>query len=95
MRGAYTWCACEWNGPGVKVLELIDTKPRFNTWPSPEEEAARTGPRLKPATCQGLVEMRGVNFTYPARPDRKVRWRCELSWRSVDPPNGLKALSGF
>jgi ATP-binding cassette subfamily B (MDR/TAP) protein 9 len=60
-------------GAAEKVLELIDTKPKFNTWPSPEEERAQSGgPRLKPATCQGLVEMRGVNFCYPARPDRKV-----------------------
>lgn len=59
-------------GAAEKVLELIDTKPRFNTWPSAEEERSGTGPRLRPATCQGLVEMKDVDFAYPARPERRV-----------------------
>ena len=45
--------------PYNKVFELIDVKPRFDTWP--EEGDA-------PAKCTGLLELRGVDFCYPSRP---------------------------
>ena len=128
-------------GAAEKVLELIETEPKFYTWPSPDEEkrahaqaqaqaqahaggSRRTsvnstsrsgsgsssggissaggavanvncgggggGVRLRPTTCQGLVEMRDVTFSYPARPDRKVL----SSFNLVVAPGETVALVG-
>ena len=74
-------------GAADKVFELIDTKPGFETWPpgrggdrvvGPAGEVRVAKPRLAPATCDGHLALVGVNFSYPARPERRVLFGFNL-----------------
>ena len=74
-------------GAADKVFELIDTKPGFETWPpgrggdrvvGPAGEVRVAKPRLAPAKCDGHLALVGVNFSYPARPERRVLFGFNL-----------------
>jgi ATP-binding cassette subfamily B (MDR/TAP) protein 9 len=72
-------------GAAEKVLELIASKPAFQTWPTEgassstfeddENELAssrRLRPLARPLTCEGCLELEDVTFAYPSRPDKLV-----------------------
>lgn len=86
-------------GAADKVFELIGTAPGFETWPpgpggdrlaGPVGEVRVTKPRLAPATCEGHLALIGVNFSYPARPERRVLFGFNLDVR----PGETVALVG-
>jgi ATP-binding cassette subfamily B (MDR/TAP) protein 9 len=73
-------------GAAEKVLELIASKPAFDTWPGKtgdrtvgvHGEVSVVKPRLVPDTCDGHLALVGVNFSYPARPERQVLFELDL-----------------
>jgi ABC-type multidrug transport system fused ATPase/permease subunit len=69
-------------GAADKVYEWCYRDPKATTPPA--------GEGIRPADCRGEVEVRGVSFRYPQRPDRLVL--DDLSLRS--PPGKVLALCG-
>ena len=73
-------------GAAEKVFELIATPPGFETWPGKtgdrtvgvHGEVSVVKPRLVPDTCDGHLALVGVNFAYPARPERQVLFELDL-----------------
>ena len=69
-------------GAAEKVLELIASKPAFDTWPlsarSRRETVAepapdgRAEPVARPSSCEGFLELEDVTFAYPSRPEKLV-----------------------